>query len=94
MTIGAIKPWHRPKNDDCPQNADPEHDCNCKRIRDKKPYKQVRVREGNRELILRVYPNGELSVHEKRRRVRYADKVGDVYDRAVRAGRLSKKLDK
>lgn len=87
----AIKPWHAPRNEACAHNADPAQACTCKRIRAKRPYKQIVVRDGARVLILRVYPDGELEVHEKRRRSAYRDTVAGVYDRAVRVGALAKR---
>jgi hypothetical protein len=84
--IGEVKDWHDPRNDECPHNEDAHTDCQCKRPRNKKPYRRVRVTDNgvghrvNPSLIFEIYPsNGTVVMREKGRKKRFSIAASDLY---------------
>lgn len=83
--LGSVKEWHNPRNDECAHNADVARDCECKRPRNKKPYRRVAVTDSgvghrvNPHLVFEIYRNGTVVLREKGRKKRFAITAGDVY---------------
>jgi hypothetical protein len=90
INIGNIKDWHKPSNDDCPQNFSLEADCTCKRPVNRKPYRVVRVVDQgvahnvNPKIVIEVWPNGTLTFREAKRRRKYHASTADIYSMLVR----------
>src|ERR1700747_498799 len=95
MTIGHIKSWHRPSNDECAHNADIGADCNCKLVitgngkKKHKPRIVFRVFDKTvsgrikPQLVVEIHDDGEMTIRESKRRVYYKTTVGSVYSRLL-----------
>lgn len=89
VRLPEIREWHRPKNEDCHQNQDSSLDCNCKRIRKRKPYRVFRVfckdvdRGVNPKLVMEVWSDGRFVMREANRRIRFETTAGRIYHNLV-----------
>lgn len=83
--IGTVKDWHNPRDESCPHNENVERDCECKRPRNKKPYRRVVVTDNgvghrvNPTLVFEIYPDGTVAMREKKRKVRFYIKASRLY---------------
>jgi hypothetical protein len=88
------KEHHDPRNDDCPHNEDPERSCECKKPRNRKPYRRIAVcdRDVNHgvrpDLIVEIYPNARVVIREKGRRHRIETTVGTIYENCLKRDAL------
>jgi hypothetical protein len=89
-TLGKIRDWHSPHNDECPHNHDVESDCSCKRKVERKPFRTLRLHDSitpNRghktspDIIIEAHlQNGLLIFREKGKRTRYETTVVKIYE--------------
>lgn len=93
--LGNVKPWHNPHGD-CLNNGDIYKDCTCKRVRNKRPFKEVVVHdEGVAHnvkpvIVMEIYQhNGVISFREQRRKKRYVTTAAEVYAWLVRGEALA-----
>jgi hypothetical protein len=84
--IGNVKPWHQPHNEECLNNQDVYKNCTCKRVRQAKGYKVVRVNQRNlpshsmkNQIVLEIWPDGQLRLREAKRKTYYETTAADVY---------------
>lgn len=91
LTVGKVKEWHDPRNEDCRQNQDVSQDCNCKRPVVRKPYRTIRITDYNvrhnvnPKLVMEVYPNnGTITMREHGRRKRFSCTAADIYHLTMR----------
>lgn len=83
--IGLVKEWHNPRDERCSHNDDVTRDCECKKPRNKKPYRRVAVIDNgvghrvNPHLIFEIYFNGTVVMREKKRKVRFSIRASTLY---------------
>ena len=87
---------HQPRNEECPHNLDPSLACNCKLMRNRKPYKVCKVHDAHAkgrlspDIILEIHPNGVLVFREKGRRTSFETTAGAVFAGLVWKDAMSK----
>lgn len=82
---------HKPRNEACPHNEDADAECNCKKLRNRKPYRVVRVNDRNvgagvrHNIIAELHPDGRLVLREagRRRSSAVETSLGVIYERAL-----------
>lgn len=91
--LPIIKDWHRPSNESCANNIDPDKDCTCKLViksngkRRAKPriiFRAVDTTVGrrvNHNLVAELHDNGVLIIRESKRRASsaVATTLGAIY---------------
>lgn len=89
-SIGTVKDWHQPKNDECPHNMTPAADCTCKRLVTRKPFKTVRAtcpdadRASHRNIVAMIrMDNGLLTLRLKGKRKTVQTTLASLYNRLV-----------
>lgn len=96
-SIGRVREWHAPRNEDCMHNASPAADCTCKRQVTRKPFRTVRVTDPQADRAHNIVAeirldNGMLTLRQKGRRKRVSVTLGALYERLIfnEAMRLSR----
>ena len=82
-----ISDWHSPRNEKCAQNYDADLDCTCKRVRHRKNYRVVRVKDDSvphgvrQRIILEIHPDGTIILREQGRRKTnsYSTTTGKIF---------------
>jgi hypothetical protein len=88
LEVTAYNDAHDPRTH-CPHNVDPNAVCTCRRRRQRKPYRTLRVADKNvsrgirPQLILEVHPDGRLVLREQGRRTRVETTLGTVYEQCL-----------
>lgn len=84
-SVGHVRDWHSPHNEDCAHNMTPAADCSCKRKVNRKPFRVLRVNDVSVKMhkvsgriIAESYPNGLLILREHGKRTRYETTLGAV----------------
>lgn len=96
-TLGHVRDWHDPHNDECAHNRSVECDCQCKRVVNRKGYTVRRVHDETvphgykPDIVVAVYPNGVLKLRELGRKESSAVsfQLGDLYATGVRRRALN-----
>lgn len=91
-TIGKVRDWHDPRNEDCEQNMDYTLDCSCKRQVKRKPYRTVRAqcpeadRQAHKNIVAMIrMDNGLLTLRLKGKRKTVSTTLLALYERLVMA---------
>lgn len=87
-SVGKVRDWHQPRNEDCMHNASPAADCTCKRIVQRKPFKTVRAtcpeadRAAHRNIVATIrMDNGLLTLRFKGKRKTVSTTLLALYER-------------
>lgn len=90
VSMGRVRDWHSPRNNDCAHNMSPGSDCCCKRPVNRKPFRVVRVNDTSVDMhkisgriVAELHPNGILVLREAGRRKRYVTTLGTIYAKLV-----------
>lgn len=105
-SIGIVRDWHDPRNDDCMHNASPASDCTCKRQMKRKLYKTVRAqcpdadRQAHKNIVAMIrMDNGLLTLRLKGKRKTVSTTLLALYTRltfaeAMNSARLKRIIKK